>query len=265
MADQCSAACTDSIEQMAGHVFLAKMGKKMLRPGGREATNELFDLAQLKSGERVCEIATNRANTAIEMARRFGVRVDGVDVDQGFLATAEQNIAAHGLAGAINVHLGDGKVLPFKQNTFDAVVAEAVITMLPPQQKRDTLKEAARVLKSGGRLLFHELTYVEDVPGFRRQDLATAIRHAAWPVTLGEWKEMVQDAGLTQAGVRTGPMSLMSARGLVRDEGIGGVARIAWSVWRTPGAKKRFKQMAGFFWQHRAALRYIVIRADKTP
>ena len=57
----CTLGAEVPIERMAGHVFLAKMGKRLLRPGGRKGTEQLYALADLRRDQRVCEIATNRA------------------------------------------------------------------------------------------------------------------------------------------------------------------------------------------------------------
>ncbi|GMU23495.1 MAG: SAM-dependent methyltransferase [Phycisphaerae bacterium] len=262
-AAQCSLDAGVSVEKLAGHVFLARMGKKLLRPGGRRATEQLFELAGLEPGQRVCEIATNRAVTAIELAERFGVRVDGVDASPEFLALARDNIAAHALADRIQVHVGKGHELPFEDNTFDRVTAEAVVTMLPPEQKLATLREAARVLRPGGCLVIHELAWSQSDKAIRA-DLVKTIQHAAWPMTDDEWRSILAQAGLSFADSRTGEMSLMSPTGLLRDEGVGGVVRILWNILRTPGARTRFKSMARFFRLHREGFHYIVLKATKS-
>lgn len=250
-------------DKLAGHVFLARMGKKLLRPGGREATQRLFELAGLRPDERVCEIATNRAVTAIELAERFGVRVDGVDASPEFLAIAQENIAARGLTNRIHVHPGKGQELPFEDGAFDAVIAEAVITMLPLEQKLATLREAARVLRPGGRLVFHELSWQTPSPRDLRRGLIQTIVHPAWPLTLDEWRELASQVGLRPEGLQTGSMSLMSLRGLLRDEGLAGVVGMAWNILHTPGAWARFKNMAGFFHSHRREFSYVVMKAVK--
>jgi SAM-dependent methyltransferase len=263
MSETCGTLRDPSVDRLAGHVFLARLGKKLLRPGGREATERLFALAAPQPGECVCEIAVNRAMTAMELASRFGVQVDGVDASPDFLSIARANIASRGLAERVRVHEGKGHRLPFPDSTFDAVVAEAVITMLPPDQKRTTLAEACRVLRPGGRLVIHELAWCTDSARTLRQGLVKTIQHAAWPLTDQEWRELCTDVGLRPAEAQTGPMSLLSPRGLLRDEGFGGVAGMAWNLLRSAAARKRFGEMAGFFRRHRASFHYIVLRADK--
>ncbi len=259
----CTLGAEVPIERMAGHVFLAKMGKRLLRPGGRKGTEQLYALADLRRDQRVCEIATNRAVSAVEMAERFGVCVDGVDASAEFLAQAEKNIADHHLESRIQVHRTKGDALPFGDGTFDAVTAEAVITMLPPAQKLATLREAARVLRPGGRLVIHELAWPEESSKALRQELVKVIQHAAWPLTDAEWRSLADDAGLQVDAFRTGPMSLMSPSGLFYDEGVRGVAKIAWNVLRIPGAKSRFNEMALFFRRHQREFHYVVLKAIK--
>lgn len=261
---QCALDNGVPIEKMAGHVFLAKMGKKLLRPGGRKATEQLFDLAGLESGQRLCEIATNRAVTAIELATRFGVHVAGVDSSADFLAVARESIAVHRLENCISLHVSEGHHLPFDDGSFDAVTAEAVITMLPPKQKLAILREAARVLRTGGCVVIHELAWSETSSKAMRQELVKVIQHAAWPLTDQEWRDLATDVGLIVDESRIGRMSLMSPRGLLRDEGLVGIARIMWNILRTPGAKSRFKEMAAFFRRHRGSFHYIVLKATKS-
>lgn len=260
---QCALDNDLPVEKLAGHVFLARMGKKLLRPGGRRATEQLFDLAQLEPNQHLCEIATNRAVTAIELASRFGVRVAGVDASPDFLAVARENIANHKLEHRITLHVSEGHHLPFADNAFDTVTAEAVITMLPPKQKLATLREAVRVLRPGGRLVIHELAWTEESSKAMRQELVKTIQHAAWPLTDQEWQDLAAQAGLKCDGSRTGRMSLLSPLGLLRDEGLFGIARIIWNILRTPGAKARFTEMAMFFRRHRGSFHYIVMKATK--
>lgn len=53
----------------------------------------------------------------------------------------------------LNVIQGDALSLPFKENTFDAVIMIAVIHHIPPEEHPQVLKEIQRVLKPGGRAL----------------------------------------------------------------------------------------------------------------
>ena len=58
-----------------GHQVLAAAGKKILRPGGKAATEQLFTWANFQPGETVLELAASFGESAIEIAKRFNVRV----------------------------------------------------------------------------------------------------------------------------------------------------------------------------------------------
>ena len=55
-----------------GHKFLAKLGKKRLRPGGKRATDWLIEKGAFTPETKVLEVACNRGTTAIELAKKFG-------------------------------------------------------------------------------------------------------------------------------------------------------------------------------------------------
>ena len=49
----------------AGHKFLAKLGKKRLRPGGKLATDWLIEQGQFSSDKKVLEVACNMGTPTI--------------------------------------------------------------------------------------------------------------------------------------------------------------------------------------------------------
>lgn len=58
---------------MAGHTFLAQLGKKRLRPGGIVATNWLIDKGHFSKDKRVLEVGCNMCTTSIELVQNFNV------------------------------------------------------------------------------------------------------------------------------------------------------------------------------------------------
>ena len=144
-------------KSQTGHHFLAKLGKTRLRPGGRRATDWLIEQAQFTPQTQVLEVACNMATTAIGLAQRFGCHIEGVDLDFNALEKAERNIAAAGLAQLIHVQHANATALPFPDNSFDVVINEAMLTMLPVANKQAAIAEYFRVLKPNGVLLTHDV------------------------------------------------------------------------------------------------------------
>ncbi|MFM7189682.1 MAG: SAM-dependent methyltransferase, partial [Microcystaceae cyanobacterium] len=80
-----------------GHQVLASVGKKLLRPGGKQATEQLFTWANFQPGETVLELASSFGESAIALVQRFDVRVVGVEKNPNSVIKARENIQKAGL------------------------------------------------------------------------------------------------------------------------------------------------------------------------
>jgi len=70
---------------------LAAAGKRFFATGGRAATEQLFQWADFQPGETVLELAASFGISAIALAKRFGVRVVGVERNPDSVACARAN------------------------------------------------------------------------------------------------------------------------------------------------------------------------------
>ena len=108
----------------------------------------------LKIGERssVLEAACGSGGPALFMAQKFGCTVTGIDVNQDGIENATRLAAARGLSNArFEIANVDGRS-PFEDGTFDAIMCIDAANHFP--DRLHVLREWARVLKPGGRLLF---------------------------------------------------------------------------------------------------------------
>jgi SAM-dependent methyltransferase len=70
------------------------------------------------------------------------------------------NAAVEGVAGRVVVETGDITKLPFPDGAFDAIISMIVIHNIPSRAGRDqALRELARVLKPGGRMVIFDLLH----------------------------------------------------------------------------------------------------------
>src|SRR5438094_8734032 len=114
------------VSSLDPYTFMAVLGKRVIHPGGRRSTEELFDLARLQVGQAALDVGCGVGTTAIQMARRFGVGVTAVDISTLMLERARANVRRAGLEREIQVERGDILALPFPDRSFDRVIAEAV-------------------------------------------------------------------------------------------------------------------------------------------
>lgn len=242
----------------AGHIFLAKLGKTTLRPGGIDATAWLIEQANIKSDTKILEVACNMGRTMIQLSKKFGCKITGVDLDKDALKKAEANIKKNHLEDKLTLIHGDALALPFEDASFDIVVNEAMLTMLIGDKKDKALKEYFRVLKPGGLLLTHDVALRTSDPAKQkelRSALSKAINVSVEPLDAAGWEALFRKNGFTVMQ-KCGEMTLMSPRGMIRDEGFAGALKIIRNAMKKEN-KAMFRQMFRFFNGHKKNLAYI--------
>lgn len=243
-----------------GHQILAAAGKKILRPGGREATEQLFQWANFQPGETVLELAASFGESAIAMAKRFGVHVVGIEKNPESVAIATKNIHAAGLEGQVTIIEGDIFRLDTISEQFDYVLAEAILTMQSQEAKLKILQGIRDRLKPKGKFLSHELlarNNEEDI----HQSLSQAIRVNATPLSQAGWCKVCEAALLEVQQDCTGEMGLLNPAQMLQDEGLIGTLRIVWNILTQAPIRERVQQMRRAFKKHEADLGYIVFWA----
>jgi len=107
----------------------------------------LIEALDVRSTERVLDVATGSGNAALAAARR-GCEVVGLDYVPSLLARARRRADADGLDAEFVA--GDAEDLPFADGSFD-VVSSVFGAMFAPNQEQ-TARELARVCRPGGRI-----------------------------------------------------------------------------------------------------------------
>jgi SAM-dependent methyltransferase len=92
---------------------------------------------------------TGRLPRALLFQPRFRGRIVGLDLSRRMLARAARSADAY--AGRITFIWQDARVLPFRDNTFDAVSCLEVLEFTPDPE--EVLRELVRVLRPGGVLV----------------------------------------------------------------------------------------------------------------
>lgn len=249
---------------LAGHTFLATLGKRRLRPGGVEATEWLFEQASIAAGKDILEVACNQGTSSIECVKRYGVHLTACDLDDDALTIARQNAEDHQISDKISFLKADARNLPFEDNQFDIVLNEAMLTMLSPDDKKKALAEYYRVLKPGGKLLTHDVVLLTDNPAKQKEvraSLSRAIYVDVHPYTEEGWINTFASLGFAVIP-KVGPMSLMSPMGMIKDEGFRQTVRIARNALR-PENRKQFKSMFNVFKTYKHELGYIAVVSTK--
>lgn len=236
-------------ESVAGHWLLARVGKKVLRPGGKELSEWLVSATPV-TGKRVVEFAPGLGLTATLLLHESPASYTGVDSDPEAVAVTRDAIGARG-----DLVVATAQETGLETASADIIVGEAMLTMQGDSAKKLIVEEARRVLDTGGRYLVHELCLVpdaldEEIKTSIRKDLARSIRVNARPLTVAEWTQLFEGAGFAVESTELRPMALLQPRRMLADEGLLGVARILRNLIRDSDARTRVLAMRKTFTTH---------------
>lgn len=250
------------IEDLPGHWLLARLGKRVLRPGGRKMTEQLITAAHT-AGADVVELAPGLGKTAKLIIDTAPASYRGVDEDPEAVSMTN---AAIGTAGEATHASADDTELP--DTSADVVFGEAMLTMQGAKGKDAIVSEAHRVLRDGGRYAIHELcldpdTLGDDAKTEIRQALARSIKVNARPLTTGEWTDLLTAHGFTIDSIQHAGMELLKPRRNLADEGLMGVVTIVKNLILNPGARKRVLGMRAVFNRYNKNLAAVAIVATK--
>ena len=246
--------------RLQGHWLLAKLGKRVLRPGGRALTARLLAAARPAPADRIVELGPGLGHTARLLLGAHPAEYVGVDPNpQGQQALARV-LAGHPSARMVEADAADTG-LP--DGSADLIIGEAMLTMQSQEGKQAIVAESARVLAPGGRYAIHELVVTGDQAGEVSRQISRTIKVGARPLPQADWRELLDQEGLHVEWVGEAPMRLLEPSRIVADEGLGGAARFAWNLLRNAPARKRVLAMRRAFREHRDHLGAIALVARK--
>ncbi len=116
---------------------------------------EALQFAHVQEGQRVLDIACGTGRGTVGLARAVGVagKVDAFDLSEAMLEQARAKIEKLGLSDRVRFKQGNARELPYPDNTFDLVYNGYMFDLIPLDGFAPILKEMARVLKPGGKLV----------------------------------------------------------------------------------------------------------------
>jgi SAM-dependent methyltransferase len=252
------------VARMPGHWLLARLGKRVLRPGGVEMTRWLLDALAIGRDDQVVELAPGMGATARLTLQRHPARYVAVDRDEAAVAQVRRLLRSS--TDEVRVGLADDTGLA--DAAASVLYGEAMLTMQSDESKRRIVREAFRCLRPGGRYGIHEMMLQPDDVGEEtkraiKRDLAQAIHVGARPLTRSEWVDLLTSEGFRIEAVRTGPMHLLETRRFVQDEGLGRTLAFVGNVLRDRRARQRVLEMRSVFRryaEHLGAVGIVAVR-----
>ncbi len=125
----------------------------------------MMDWLAPRAGQRLLDVAGGTGDIAFRFLRRAPTASAVVlDMTESMLEAGRQRAEAEHMADRLTWVVGDAMALPFEDDTFDVyTISFGIRNVTRPQ---DALKEAFRVLKTGGRLMVLEFSQLPN-PGMQ--------------------------------------------------------------------------------------------------
>jgi arsenite methyltransferase len=152
-------------------------------------------MAELREGETVLDLGSGGGIDVLLSARRVGPTgtAYGLDMTDEMLELARANQAE---AGVENVHWLKGHIedIPLPAESVDVVISNCVINL--STDKRRVIREAARVLKPGGRFAVSDVIADPDMDLATRRDMEQWTGCIAGALTRVDFAIALHNAGL---------------------------------------------------------------------
>ncbi len=115
-----------------------------------------------RDSKRILDIATGTGDLGFEALKQLpGSHVTGMDFSREMLYQAKRKIVKKNVVDRFSLVNGDALKIPFPDNTFDAAMIAFGIRNVV--DKPAGLKEMARVVKPGGKVLTLEMTFPKTI------------------------------------------------------------------------------------------------------
>jgi hypothetical protein len=251
-------------EKMPGHWVLARLGKRVLRPGGMQLTRRMLEALQIGSADDVVEFAPGMGVTA-----RLTLELE----PKSYTAVERDEAAAKVVSSYLEREkqqciVGSASDTGLPDQCATVVYGEAMLTMQTEELKRQIVREAYRLLKSGGRYGIHEMCLRSDNLGKDEKKeteraLTGVVHHGVRPLTVSEWRSLLGSEGFGVQSVDMASMSLLEPGRLIRDEGFAGALRFVCNLLRDSEARQRVLGMRSVFRRYRKQLGAVAVVASK--
>ncbi len=251
--------------KMPGHWLLVRLGKRVLRPGGLNLTRRLLESLSIQSSDAVVEFAPGLGVTAQMTLNLHPASYTAIEDDEAAAVRVR-----HLLAGTHQQCLvGSAAKAPLPDRSATVVYGEAMLTMQGTEQKRQIVREAARLLQPGGRYGIHELCLVSDDLDDKmkleiEQALSRTIHVGARPLTSTEWRAVLEAEGFKVRTEVHRPMRLLEPDRLIQDEGLWGALRFVTNLLRDKEARRRVLAMRRIFVKYRSNMAAIILVGTKS-
>ena len=140
---------------------------------------EIFDSIALRGDEKVLDVGCgsglllNGAATRLTTGKATGIDIWSPHSGGGNLKLLWRNAKAEGVADKIDFKEADARKMPFEDAVFDVVMSSGALHHISRnfEDHERTVREIARVLKPGGKILLWDITHMMEATATKLKSL----------------------------------------------------------------------------------------------
>jgi ubiquinone/menaquinone biosynthesis C-methylase UbiE len=132
------------------------------RPNRLKLIVDAVKTAEVGDTHTLLEVGCGNGATAIFLSQKCGCHIVGIDSSEEMIASAAKQAETEMLTHKAGFLVADAVSLPFPDSVFDAIICEAVFSIIVDKEK--AANELKRVLRSSGKLLMLDFVLRKEVP-----------------------------------------------------------------------------------------------------
>ena len=150
--------------------------------------------AAIKKGDHVLDLGSGAGNDCFVARALVGEegKITGLDFTDAMITKANENNLKLGFTNVEFVR-GDIEEMPFPDNTFDVIVSNCVLNLVPDKHK--AFRQMMRVLKPGGHFCVSDVVIKGDLPDQLRKDAEMYAGCVSGAIELDDYLGIIKEQG----------------------------------------------------------------------
>ncbi|OFX86424.1 MAG: arsenite S-adenosylmethyltransferase [Bacteroidetes bacterium GWF2_33_16] len=159
------------------------------------------EFAGIRSGDSVLDLGSGAGNDCFVARAIVGEKgqVTGIDFTDAMIEKARINNQKLGFTN-IEFIKGDIEEMPLPDNTYDVIISNCVLNLVPDKQK--AFKEIYRVLKPGGHFCVSDVVILGNLPEKIKLDAEMYAGCVSGAINKGEYIKIIEKNGFTEINIK---------------------------------------------------------------
>ena len=238
-----------------------KLGMKVLHPGGLKATKLLAEKCGITRDMTVLDAGCGRGSSSIFLAKQYGCRVVGVDVDPTSLIKAHEKARKEKMLDRVAFRVADVNSLPSMNGMFDGTIFQASLIFC---DKTHVLNSVIRQIRAGGFLGALELAWkVPPTPYIMDRVKSVLCAAAANAESHSDWIRLFEKVGFEVVSGEIRDLGF-GFGDMLHNEGLLSTSRIAFKCISNEAARQKMKAITNLFKETNPYLGYGIYACRKS-